>query len=56
MNDQELVQFGEQFKHLSDGTMDLVYFPDSGEFELVPKREINNGEIIIESNPDPIWE
>lgn len=40
MNDQELIEFGEQFKLLSDGTMDLVFFPDTGEFELVPKRKV----------------
>ena len=47
MNDQELAEFGEQFKHLNDGTMDLVYFPDTDEFELVPKRKINDGDVII---------
>lgn len=41
MNDQEFAEFGEQFKQLSDGTMDLVFFPDTGEFELIPKRKIN---------------
>lgn len=43
MNDQELVEFGEQFKQLSDSSKDLVYFPDTGGFELVPKRKISNG-------------
>jgi len=56
MNDQEFVDFGEQFKHLSDGTLDLLYFPDTGEFELVPKKKLNDGDVIIQSDPDLIWE
>ena len=43
MNDQELTEFGEKFKQLGDGTMDLVFFPDTSEFELVPKRKVSNG-------------
>lgn len=35
--------------------MDFVYFPDTSEFELVPKRKINDGMLIIECDPDPIW-
>lgn len=54
MNDQELAEFGEQFKKLSDGNMDLVYFPDIGEFELVPKRKINDGDMIIENGTNSL--
>ena len=43
MNEQELERFGEQIKQLGNGTKDLVYYPETGEFECVSKELFKDG-------------
>jgi hypothetical protein len=52
MNEQELERFGEQIKRQGEnqgGTMtQLVYNPDTGEFEQVAKGSAHVGDVVTE--------
>lgn len=42
MNEHELERFGEQIRQLGSGTIDLIFYSDTGEFEFVSKSDVGD--------------
>jgi hypothetical protein len=40
MNEHDFERFGEQLRQLGSGTIDLIYYPETGAFDLVPKNGV----------------